>query len=304
MGYFSTDILGNDLALDVYEIYTSQFTENGHEEAMKSLKNLADEIMGTDEEDEYWLALAYAEWKCNSLTDDVKEKLIMKFENNRTFSVSDNELFETKRRDKIKDFIEKIKNGVLPARILKTKKYKKSDVDINPWKTGDVLAYRFTSADSYQAGIKGKYILLQKVGETMGYEGETLPVLRIFNHVFSPGEDFRTFSTYPLLPNVDRKLAMGFKRKTNRLDALEEYVRLTNLSPGILSASDFPKRKVEVLFNDTNDLDMYHKLQNDSRSISGVLTSWRRFEQADIIPMLENWKGYELSENGGVKRSE
>ena len=53
----------------------------------------------------------------------------------------------------------------------------------NPWNIGDYYAYCFHKKCSIQRGLKGKYIVVQKIADCDIW-GKTSTVIRVFNRVF------------------------------------------------------------------------------------------------------------------------
>ena len=134
------------------------------------------DFIGKDDEDDYWLALAYFQWKNGILIDEVKENALRCLEDNQyleRWAESGAKVLE-KRKQTLAEFKYNLENIVNPTKksFPKCPAYLRSKV---PFNLGDIIAYkitkpiRSTGSDYYDKLEKasekmcGKYIILKVV---------------------------------------------------------------------------------------------------------------------------------------------
>ncbi len=166
MGAWGTSIFSDDLALDVrreYNILLSIGKTN--EEAEKMLIDYYSKILYCNDPDEdvFWFALAYSEWKKGRLSNLAQEKALNAMENGRDlerWNSKNNEKNYRKRRN----VIEELKKTLLSP-MPHAKKIKKPTVHHCPWNVGSLLAYRIVSNKNYLRDnpCYMKYVLLRVV---------------------------------------------------------------------------------------------------------------------------------------------
>lgn len=163
MGSWGTGIFSNDLAADVkheYGILLSVGKKNEQIESML-MEYYADILNKNDpEEDIFWFALSYCEWKRGRLSGYVKEKALCAIESGRDLEIwhaihSKN----YKQRKLVLDNLGKMLRSPMPP----AKKIRKPTVRHCPWPIGSLLAYRLVADSINQNPCFGKYVLLRIV---------------------------------------------------------------------------------------------------------------------------------------------
>ncbi len=206
MGTWSTKLYGNDTTSDVRDTYIEFLRETTNDE--KAYRMTCDEyceLIGTDEEALFWFALADTQWKHGRLMESVKNNalnFISKFSNTISEQLNEKQITSWKRV--LENLSSELISPMPPYRkILSSKVFVR-----NPWNVGDIYAYRFHSQKSKNAGLYGKYIVFQKVGNALSFDNLTFSVIQIFNKIFSScpsSEDIDGVDILPLVypPNIE-----------------------------------------------------------------------------------------------------
>ncbi len=166
MGAWGPSIFSDDLALDIRREYGVLLSVGkSSEEAEKMLINYYSSILNCNnpDEDVFWFALAYCEWKKGRLSTYVKGKAFNAFENGcdlERWNSKGNEKNYLKRKKVLDELRNVILSPMPPA-----KKIKKPTVHHCPWRVGSLLAYRIVSNKNYLSGhpCNNKYVLLRVV---------------------------------------------------------------------------------------------------------------------------------------------
>ena len=177
MGKFGASLYDDDVALDVKDIFESQF-ENG-EDPVKIAEYLINEnmfLIETDPEDEgavFWMALA------DTLHNHgLGDKTILKYAFD---SISANlELWKKKYPDQIVKRYRALKN--LDAKLNtppeKPGEKKKRKPFRCQWEYGDVFAYPLVSEYAREKGLFGRFLIFHKIDE--GENGKAVsPIVRV-----------------------------------------------------------------------------------------------------------------------------
>ncbi len=133
------------------------------EEAEKMLIEYYSNIIGCNDPDEdvFWIALAYVEWKRGRLSDLVKEKALAASENGLDLKRWEKrgEKVYKERKKKIDKF-----RAMILSPMPERKKVKKPSVRHCPWREGSLLAYRIINNEKCaNSPCFNKYVLLRVV---------------------------------------------------------------------------------------------------------------------------------------------
>lgn len=141
MGTWGIKLFSNDTTCDVRDTYIELLKKQySDEDAEQKTYEEYEELMGTDEEPLFWLALAHTQWKNGRLSSMVKDKALALIDAN-----GGAELFEENKRtyERWLKYLVELKEMLLfpmPSR----KVYRKPvEFERNPWNIGDVYAYQF-----------------------------------------------------------------------------------------------------------------------------------------------------------------
>lgn len=86
--------------------------------------------------------------------------------------------------------------------------FTKSDLPSNPWRVGDVYAYKMTSRNSKKYGLLGKYFVLIKIGDTGYLDNSIITRVCFINKVYDSIESISSVNfddLLPLYPNWDHE---------------------------------------------------------------------------------------------------
>lgn len=179
MGAWSTKIFDNDLSMDIlteYKILLGyKVTPDDAYEKIK--ERYEKDFVGEDDEDDYWLAIAYFQWKNGILNSEVKENALRCIDDEQfleRWKESGTKVYE-KRKTVLKEFKDNLINVVNP----KKKHFPKCPAYLRekiPFKVGDIILYQlkkplygegsepWNKAREFSEKICGKYFLLKVVG--------------------------------------------------------------------------------------------------------------------------------------------
>lgn len=185
MGAWSAEIMDDDGAEDIVEEYKILLgygisPENAYE---KITDYFYSDYKEGDEEDVYWLSIAFFQWKNGILLDEVKQRAIECIDNEEYLERwKEGKIYE-KRKKVLADLKDKLLNRVNPVR----EKFPKCPAYLRyktKWEAGDLLAFKMTSPikdwelstseenrrgfREAQVRIQGRYLLLRviKIGRT------------------------------------------------------------------------------------------------------------------------------------------
>lgn len=184
MGIWSSHLYGNDTTTDVRDSYQELIYETlDIEKAYTKLMKEYDEYLGTDEEPLVWYAIADLQWRYGRLMPEVKDKAIYWIDNNGGVDLWEE---DPKGAVNFRKNILKLKSKILSPMPKPKKIINPHNFVHNPWNVGDVYAFQFIKDEYACYGLKHKYVLLQKIGNTKPEGSKKYPcsVIQVFNKVF------------------------------------------------------------------------------------------------------------------------
>ena len=148
MGAWSTRIFDNDIAMDILTEYKAMLGYKVSPEiAYAKIKDYFEkDFIGEDDEDDYWLALAYFQWKNGILIDEVKKNALRCLEDEKyleRWADSGAKVLE-KRKQTLAEFKYNLENVVNPTK----KSFPKPPAYLRektPFKVGDIISYQLKS---------------------------------------------------------------------------------------------------------------------------------------------------------------
>lgn len=217
MGVWDSGLYGNDTTCDVRDSYIAYIRDGmSDEDAYKKILDEYDEcVCDEDEAPLFWLALADTQWKIGRLTDELKEKALALIEDNAGLDLwleSGNKGAGWKKTlVKLKEKL----NSPMPKR----KKLRKPiEFRTNIWEIGDVYAHRFTKyvwdTKPEQLELLGKYIVMQKIGNSEDCCGQLCSRIRFFDCVFDELptlEDIKGVRILPVTPGPLKNYPLSFE---------------------------------------------------------------------------------------------
>ena len=222
MGAWSSNLYGNDTTCDVRDTYLGLLEkQSSNQDAYdKTLEICNDYMNDQDETPLFWFALAETQWKVGRLMPEIKAKALEWIDKDGGL-----QLWEESPKGSTgwKKTLEKLRTK-LETEQPKEKRFRKRVIPYqNPWGLNDVYAYRVhveCNAKEEQA-VHGKYILMQKIGETQSvYTEDTIMRVQLYDRVFdiipSIEDVHETIKSNRLLPVCSTPLGQEseFKRKS------------------------------------------------------------------------------------------
>lgn len=135
-----------------------------------------DEIMDLEDGIIFWLALADIQWELGCLLPEIKKKAIEIIDSGIYLEIwqTQDPNLEEKWKQNLQNLKERLNSPY------HTKKRKsKSKLYQCDWENGDVFAYRLENALAKEKNLYGRYVLIQKVGETAWHPGHIIPIVRV-----------------------------------------------------------------------------------------------------------------------------
>lgn len=183
MGIWNSNLYANDTTADIRDTYIECLRNNmSNEDAYSKTYDEYCELIGTDEEELFWLAMADTQWEFGRLMPAVKLNA-QRFINQPYHSFYDE--FDAKKRarwnEMLRALLIRLDSQQPPEKYVPLiQKFER-----NPWEVGDIYAYRFHSKRSKGFGLFGKYVAIQKIGDALSYENMTFSVIQIYDKAFS-----------------------------------------------------------------------------------------------------------------------
>jgi len=168
MGAWGVKLYDDDLALDVRDEYKKLLEENeknqytNEELTEKMTEEFIDALDFEEDAAVFWLALADSQHRYGRMIPAVQEKaleIIDKRQGMALWEEQGEKLY--KQREKVLDALREKLLSPQP----KEKNIRKKEPYICPWQIGDVFALPLESEEAEILGLKGRWILLQKVDE-------------------------------------------------------------------------------------------------------------------------------------------
>ena len=189
MGTWNTGLFSNDTTCDVKETYMSFLKQQlSDEDAYRNTCAEYEELIGSDEEDLFWFALADVQWNVGRLLPEVKEATLAFLHKPIDADRWDGAPKLIARwKNTLQKLEDKITSPMPPRKLIP----KPIEYTRNPWEVGDVYAYQFHTEKAIECGFEGKYILFQKIGNAYYCDGEMHSLIQVFEGVFDyiPGVD-------------------------------------------------------------------------------------------------------------------
>ena len=236
MGAWAIDLFSDDFACDIRAEYIDKLRRGGkNEEAVLEILTQNQAVMGTEDEQVLWYALADTQWEYGRLLPEVKEKALLFIS-----GAQDDDRWETsKLMVRRKETLVKLKEKLLSPEPSE-KKVRKYSYFRCPWKLGDVFAYQFHSEDSEKYGVKGQYVIFRKITEDLCWPGHIVPAVHLYQWI---GKELPTLEEIRQLPplvtsrrsqNERERYLFSFLETSNRSVPYKYLTYLGNIQDGQL----------------------------------------------------------------------
>lgn len=302
MGTWSTGLFGNDIACDVKDTYMSSLRQGmSHDEAYEHTLAEYSELIGTDEEPLFWYAIAETQWNLGVDAQQSRLKAMEWIAQQGGISLwAGNAKYVARWEKVLVRLREKLEAPLPPLKRIR----RELPFETNPWNCGDVYAYQFHTALAAECGLLGKYILFQKIGETIWFQAATYSVIQVFHGVFDSIPSMDAVRELHILPLTNLPECYGGTKAVR--DLFPEYQEynppktLRDYIPDFTTAYcgtmiyykkiHFPKKHMFFIGNE----------QMENRLFSGGNFSeyfWERDKMEDwLISFYLQWKDIDMEE--------
>ena len=253
MGFWSTNLYGNDISCDIRQKIMDEFIAGTNIKSIiaatkKDYYNSADEGL-------YYLVLSDIMWDYGILTDSIKKKALSYIE-----------------KECYSDYWESvIQKKEWAKTLLKLKNKLESDYqgnkEIKPiyrmthinWEKGDIYAYQLKKKDAFNNNLKNKYILFQVIGFNNSL-GKKKPIIVFFKQIYNKiplFDDIKEFDFLPLYPVNDELYGKDLNYCFNKysIDVWGYYQHEYNAKKFIFITNTNVKYTNEAYYSDFNYLD-------------------------------------------------
>ena len=182
MGMWNAKLYGNDTTSDVRAVYIDYLKKGiSNDDAYKKTYEEFRELLGTDEEGLFWLALADTQSSLGRLTHDVKEKALTYINQGAKYLFEDMDKKNLAKWEACLNNLEIKLNAPQPSekKIPIPREFVR-----NPWNIGDIYVYQLHTEKAKEFDLFGKYIAMQKVADCPSFDNLTFSVIQIYNKTF------------------------------------------------------------------------------------------------------------------------
>ena len=178
MGIWGLGLYQNDIALDIKSDFEEQYNAGKTVEEITEtlLKNYKVNAYTSDERSFFWMALADLQYNYGMLMPSVRNNALYWIANDSSLfnyqSMDDAE--KSQRGIVLNCLYQKLTSPSPPQKKVKTKKLYQCK-----WHIGDVFAYKLESDLSKEKGLYGRFLLIQKIDESIWHPGHTIPIVYV-----------------------------------------------------------------------------------------------------------------------------
>lgn len=293
MGTWNASINGNDTAQDLKSEYQAAFFYNDVETALTKIDAYVRQE-GFDESDEeewcnYYYSLVDYMWKHGILTDEVRTRVVEMIDTGFGLDVWAEEGTATlnKRKKVLAEFREKLLSPQPPKKKITIKKYLKP-----VFETGDLVAIQLQTADKHYSPksnfseqffqeCDGKYVVLRKVKDEIGFESKIEPAVKDHWAVFQLyGKVFDSIPTADELKDVP--WADPLKNQRNR-PWFKQSIPINGLFWCESSMFYFKKRKYAVIGKDISNIPVVSEYFSDTPGLYLGINHTTKNTDTDIL---------------------
>ncbi len=293
MGAWNASINGNDTAQDLKSEYQAAFFYNDVETALAKIDAYVRQE-GFDESDEeewcnYYYSLVDFMWKHGILTDEVRTRAVEMIDTSFGLDIWAEEGTATlnKRKKVLAEFREKLLSPQPPKKKITIKKYLKP-----VFETGDLVAIQLQTTDKHHIPksnfseqffreCDGKYVVLRKVKDEIGYESKIEPAVKDHWAVFQLyGKVFDSIPTADELKDVP--WADPLKNQRNR-PWFKQSIPINGLFWCESSMFYFKKRKFLVIGKDISNIPVVSEYFSDTPSLFLGINHTTKNTDTDIL---------------------
>jgi len=229
MGAWGTSLYANDTACDIRDAYMEYLKKQlSNQDAYEKLFEEYGEYLDVPGEAPlFWYALADTQWKIGRLMPEVKTKALEWIAKDGGL-----DLWEDNKKGGAgwKNTLEKLRVKLESEQPKEKKIRKPTLINQNLWNIGDVYAYQFHDEKSEENGMRGKYMIMQKIdAEPYISTGGLIMRVHVFDKLFDE------------VPNIDdvkglRILPLDYPMSTRDL-RMSMWLSLFKKSSGLSCSS-------------------------------------------------------------------
>lgn len=244
MGTWGTGLYDNDTTCDVKDTYIELSRECDINSAFKQTKLDYAELFGSDEEAFFWYALAETQWTYAELMPEVKQRALewINLMGGITF-------FDQERDQKLwLNTLKRIKGKMESPYPKRPKKHMpKIEYVTNPWKVGDLYAYKFHTIRAKEVDVSGKYMLFQKIGNMEYCDNIILSVIQVYDKIFDDFPNLEDVQGVRVLPLVVPLDGSGTEFQKREYTPSFQYYLKAYMIP--INSKSYPKKHFAYIGN-------------------------------------------------------
>ena len=234
MGMWNAKLYGNDTTSDVRAVYIDYLKKGiSNDEAYKKTYEEFRELLGTDEEGLFWLALADTQSSLGRLTHDVKEKALTYINQGAKYLFED---MDKKNLAKWEVSLNNLKIKLNSPQPPEKKIPIPREFVHNPWNTGDIYVYQLHTEKAKEFDLFGKYIAMQKVADCPSFDNLTFSVIQIYN---------KTFQSIPTVSDILEADTLPLRTPTSEWHPRFQYYAVMEY----IKISHYPKKHLTFIGN-------------------------------------------------------
>ena len=177
---FGIGLYSHDCACHIRSVYNGLICKQlSAEEAVRETVKDFGKYAGAKDEALLWYVIADVQWNAGCLAPEIKEKAL------ELIAKDGGQALWSEMRGGLEGWRKTLQGlkARLEAPFSSKTEIKKPSYALNPWKTGDVYAFRYYHYREEYKHINGKYFLLQKIGDAE-YYGQVCSRVQIYDKIF------------------------------------------------------------------------------------------------------------------------
>lgn len=285
MGAWGVKLYQDDITIEVKDYYIDRLKRGAKDdeltqEMFQTFKEYIDDV---DDSGLFWFALADVQWDYGRLEEFVRENALYHIRLGHDLSKwTDPDKYSN--RKKVLSELE-IKLQMNQPKIKKVLGYRFYRCD---WNIGDVFAIKFESEESKISNSFGKYMIFQKVDNTIAYPGHTVPVVRVFKWMGDILPKIDIIHELTVMPSFFKPAVYvknyskqrGQRRKTILYNMSIDYTAKRFVHKNLVYlGNSLPIRILDRIDSDTRNIYWKHLEDELLRTYS----SWKDFNVYDLL---------------------
>ena len=167
----------------------------------------------------------------------------------------------------------------------------------NPWKVGDIYAYRFHSKKATEYGIYNKYILFQKIDDDEWYEGFIFSRVHIYDKIYDK---------IPLLEDIEKSRLLPIDNPESFINGNAIWPLKFNAVLSLLEEHDYPEKYFSYLCNSLDfpqtpkykKMFVEHPWKNLEKWLCEYYVMWQKYEYNTTTNSVMTKEGQSVQSKG------